>query len=457
MNDFWKTEQGFKDLLSKDSKELEEIYGVDQNQIKTFRTRVLRRIRNRMLRMERDPNFELSSENLEEIQRVREFLDDAKEAGLPVNAEMAEDVQDYRIWTQHSIDRETGEPIPMINRYIKMKPAETAVEELAEVIESAEPVDIRPSRRSREKRLGQWLMAYGDMQIEYRRIWDPETNESTLQPTHDEHAMDVLYQIAADYMPETIVDLGDPTDLAALSRFDATHDNFHRTLKPSFQRTHNHFAQLRAESPDSKIVVVDSNHAVRPNAKMMKTMPELYGFTLPNETHPLMSFYRLAHLEPLDVEYIQGYGAAHYIHGSDYDAPPILFKHGTHSSANAGATVRKEAAENPDLHIVRGHGHSFEQVSRTTREGWQLRYMQLGATCLTGGQVEGYHSAVDDHGHPVHYQENWQKQVLMIRDYGDGHYEWNVIDVIDGTAYFNGVKYTSRYVNEEETPRLYKK
>ena len=118
--------------------------------------------------------------------------------------------------------------------------------------------------------------------------------------------------------------------------------------------------------------------------------------------------------------------------------------------------MRKEAAENPDSHIVRGHGHSFEQIARTTRDGWQLRYMQLGATCLTGGQVEGYHSAVDDFGHPVEYQENWQKQILMIQDYGDGHYEFHVVDIRNGVGYFNGVRYESRYIDEKETPRLAK-
>src|SRR5690606_18252400 len=102
--------------------------------------------------------------------------------------------------------------------------------------------------------------------------------------------------------------------LAELSRFDPDSDSFHRTLGPSFQRVHDFYAQLVADNPDAKFTEVDSNHTARVMKAVMKKMPELYGFTLPGEDYPLMSYYRLANLGRLGINFISGYGAAEYVY-----------------------------------------------------------------------------------------------------------------------------------------------
>ena len=343
----------------------------------------------------------------------------------------------YKTWETSAFNKETQEWTTTTNHGYEYSPDPDA---LAEVFEPATPAKITPTRKKRIERIGQQILVFGDSQIGYHRLYDEDGNDY-LQPTHSEEALSVLTQINAHERPDYVVNLSDTVDLAEFGRFDPQSDSFHRTLSPAFQRAHDLYAQLRADNPDARLIEVDSNHTTRVNKNLMKKMPEMYGFTLPGEDYPLMSYYRLANLGQLDVEFYAGYGAAEYVHGEEYCSPPIVFKHGVATSSNPGATVRKEASQNPTVHVVRGHGHSFEQIQQTTRDGQVLTYMQLGTTCDTKGSVPSYHSAMDDFGHPVHNQENWQQQLLMIEDFEDGTYNFNVIDIIDGIARFRGVTY----------------
>jgi hypothetical protein len=282
-------------------------------------------------------------------------------------------------------------------------------------------------------------LVFGDSQIGYHRVYDEEGNDSLI-PTHSEEALSVLTQINAHERPDYIVNISDTVDLAEFGRFDPKSDSFHRTLGPAFQRAHNLFAQLRSDNPEATMVEIDSNHTQRVHKRIMRQMPEMYGFTLPGESYPLMSYYRLANLEPLGVEFISGYGGAEYVYGEEYGTP-IVFKHGTHSSASPGATVRKEAQQNPTTHVVRGHGHKYEHIAQTTRNGEVLHYIQLGTTCENTGAVPSYHSSMDDFGHPVRNQENWQQQLMFITDYENGVYQFDVIDIVAGIAHYRNRRY----------------
>jgi len=343
----------------------------------------------------------------------------------------------YKTWEVSAFNQQTQEWETATNHGYDYT---AGIEDIEEIFVPAEAARITPTKRKRAERIGKQILVFGDSQIGYHRLYDKDGNHY-LQPTHSEESLSVLTQINAQERPETIVNLSDTVDFAEFSRFDPASDSFHRTLGPSLQRAHNLYADLRGNNPDARIVETDSNHTIRPNKAVMKKMPELYGLILPGEDHPLMSYYRLANLGVLDIEFIPGYGAAEYVHGEEYGSPPIIFKHGTHSSASPGATVRKEAQQNPTTNVVRGHGHSYEHIAQTDRNGQVLHYMQLGTTCDTKGSVPSYHSAMDDFGHPVHTQENWQNQLLMIEDFEDGTYNFNVIDIINGIARFRGVTY----------------
>ena len=342
----------------------------------------------------------------------------------------------YKTWEVSAFDPNLGEFVTTTNHGYDF--AQTP-DNLAEVFEPAVAAKITPTKRKRAERLGRQILVFGDSQIGFHRVYDQEGNDELI-PTHSEEALSVLTQINAQERPEEVVNLSDTVDFAEMSRFDPASDSFHRTLGPSLQRAHDLYAQLRADNPDASITEVDSNHTARVQKAMMKKMPELYGLILPGDDYPLMSYYRLANLGELEVNFISGYGAAEYVYGEDNDTAPIIFKHGTTTSSAPGATARKESSQNPTTHVVRGHGHSFEHIAQTTRDGKNLHYMQLGTTCATTGSVPSYHSAMDDFGRPAHNQENWQNQLLMITDV-DGQYQFDVIDILNGIATYNGRRY----------------
>lgn len=302
----------------------------------------------------------------------------------------------------------------------------------------AVPANIKPSRRKSAVRDHDVLFVFSDAQIDYRRLSDGE-----LDPIHDERAIRVAQMLCRDLQPDTILNLGDTVDLAALSRFKKDSDHFQRTIGPSFQRVHDMYAQFRADSPNARIIEVDSNHNTRLKDFMLKNAPDLYGVKRPGdpeEEYPMFTYPYFTNLSHVGVEWVSGYGAAEFVYGEDYDAPPIVFKHGQSVASNA-STASKESKANPETHVVRGHGHRQEQHTRTNRAGQYLVSMQIGSLCRLTGEVPSYHSGVDDRGNVVHHQEDWQQSVLVIRDYRDGNYEFHTVYIREGLALFNGNVY----------------
>ena len=310
-----------------------------------------------------------------------------------------------------------------------------------ESYQPVEPAKITPTKKKRIARASSFILAYGDGQVDYRRIIDPVTEESKLVPIHNVEMHHILQQFNAKYRPETTVNLGDFADMAALSRFDPDSDHFHKTLGPSMRYIHDFYARLVADNPDAHHTEVDSNHAVRIKKQVLKNIPAMHDFVRPGDSYPMMTYYNLANLGSLGIDFISGYGAAEYVHGEEYGTP-IIFKHGTHSSSAPGATVRKEAMENPTVNVIRGHGHHHEEVRRTTRRGEQLFYLMLGSSCLNTGEVPGYASAVDDHNKPVRVQVNHQNTFAMIEDFHNGQYNITPINVINGKAYYQGEEFS---------------
>lgn len=303
----------------------------------------------------------------------------------------------------------------------------------------ATAANITPTDREPIERDHKILYVFSDAQIDYRRLPDGE-----LRPIHDERALAVGRLICKDLQPDEIINLGDTVDLAALSRFSPDSDHFHRTLGPSFQRVHDYYAQLRADNPWAKITEVDSNHNARLKKFVLKYAPSMYGMKRAGEEgeeYPVMSYPFLANLGKLGVNWVSGYGAAEYVYGAEYDTPSIIFKHGMTAVSN-GSTAARESKDNPDVNVVRGHTHRTETHYRTTRAGHYLASVIVGAACRITGEVPSYHSAIDDQGMPVHYQENWQQSILIIHDY-DGNYQFDHVPIRDGKAYYNGREYAA--------------
>ena len=296
----------------------------------------------------------------------------------------------------------------------------------------AVPAIITPTKRSAPKRDYKSIFVFSDTQIDYRRIGDE------LIPIHDERAMRVARLICADIQPEVIVNCGDTMDMTAYSRFKPDSDHFHATIGPSFQRTHDMYAEYRSDNPKAKIVEVDSNHNVRPRNWMLQNMPQMYNVKqagAEEEDYPVMSYAFLANLKHVGVEWISGYGSAEYQY-----APDLIFRHGTVAVSN-GSTAAKVSKLEPEVNVVQGHAHRTETHYRTNRAGKYLASVVVGALCKTTGEVPSYHSAVNDRNQPVHHQEDWSQSVLVINDYGEGNYEFRNVLIHDGVAFYDGKRY----------------
>lgn len=457
------TGQSLKDLFRLSAKEVSARYGVSSDYVYTKRKKIKRHVRQTIEAMEtnnyhpQDYELERVEAVAEEDERIMQLLNDFKEAGLPVEPQDAGKVERITYWTQHSVDRETGEPVQVINRYVRMKPEGEADEAEKQIWPQATPADIRPTRRKPRADKEKRILVFSDPQIGFRRIIDGRTGQETMVALHDEASIDLMHQIAAHMQPNEIWNAGDTIDLPELSRFDSDSDHHHKTMGASFQAVHDLYAQLRADNPNAKIVEVSSNHNERLKKAILKFFPQAYDMYRPGDDskYPMLSYPYMANLEVLEIEYIGGYGAAQYEYGQDYyeeingrtyPRPPIQMRHGHETSSN-GTTASKIHKNRPDVISVQGHSHNAELYLRANRLGQIIGAVVVPPLCKTTGEVPSYHSAIDDQNAVVPTQETWTNGVLEIVD-NDGDYQFNVINFYRGVAHYRGKRFEATQLRD---------
>lgn len=350
----------------------------------------------------------------------------------------------YKTWEVSAFNPKTEEWTTAVNHGYEYSP-DPDVDNLFPQIEAAK---ITPTRRKQIQRASRFILGYGDGQVGFRRIINPLTEETEMVPLHNVEMHRVILQVNADLMPETAVNGGDFADFPEISRFPKDSDHFHKTLTPSLRWIHDFYAQMRSDNPQAHLVEVSSNHAERVGKKILKDAPEFYDFYRPGETYPAWTYYSMANLQPLDIDYISGYPGGEFVYGTEYDAPPIVYKHGDLSGKNA---ISQEADRNPTVNIIRWHNHGERSLKRTTREGRQLFYLVLGSSCMNGGPVPGYRSAVNDQNRPVAYHNpDHVNSFIVTEDFKDGTYTNTTVDVVNGVAKFMGKVYDGNVPYEWE-------
>lgn len=289
---------------------------------------------------------------------------------------------------------------------------------------------IRPSRIRPIKRDHKVLVIVSDAQIGFRRY------DGELHPLHDERAIAAALQLTKDLNPDFVVDCGDTTDFAELSRFPVDSDHFTNTLQPSLQRTHELYAEFAANSPNAeRRVAIGSNHVKRLADFTLRNAGVFYNLKGVDEKYPALSYPGLIKLDQTGWDWIDGYGTAQYEYADD-----LAFMHGTYAVSN-GSTAAKLSKDNHDRNIVQGHKHSIETHYRTDRKGNQFGAFVVGALCRNDGAVPSYHSSIDQFNRPLTHYENWQNGMMVIRDYGNGQYQFDQVPINQGIIYYNGKKY----------------
>lgn len=431
----WQAPENLKRLLTASDDELRQYYHwIEWETISRTRRKYKAKLK-RLSSMEKEPKSNHERQEESELQKLAAVF---RDAGINIDANDLEGASraGFHVGFIRNAEGEIEYTKPLPNvQFGKRK--QRALEDF---ISQADPINIKASKLKPKKRDYKMIVVYGDSQIEYRSIG------GEMVPIHDERALDVVRQVCKNYQPETIVNLGDTIDLAALSRFAPDSDHFRHSLNPAFNRVHKMYADLRADNPNAQIHEVDSNHNTRLGKFILNKVPELYGIKQAgalDTQYPALTYPFFANLESVNVDWHSGYGAASYVYGNEYEAPPIVFKHGVTVVSN-GSTAAKESKENPETHLVRGHGHRMETHHRTTRAGLYLASVMVGCTCRIDGLVPSYGSAVDDFGLPVPKQENWQQSLLVITDYMNGKYQFDQIAINNGVAFYNGAEYTGQ-------------
>ncbi len=283
-------------------------------------------------------------------------------------------------------------------------------------------LDERKPRRKGHKE----ILVFSDTHIGYRNI------EGELVPLHDEQAMKRMADLAEDLRPDYVANLGDTNDNATVGRFAPDSSHFEHTLQPSFQRAHDFLADVSERTPGAERHMLEGNHDKRLGDFVLKHAMPLAE--IKHGKYPAISYPGLLRLEDIGWNYHGGYPASEYEYKDD-----LAFIHGT--IATKTGTAQKLGQDNYDRNVVQGHKHSIETSYHTDRRGNQLGAFVVGTLCRNDGIVPGYGTGIDEYGEPVKRYDNHQRGMMVVKDYGDGRYEFNQIPIHDDGLYYNGKRY----------------
>jgi predicted phosphodiesterase len=310
------------------------------------------------------------------------------------------------------------------------------------VIQPADPVTVSfPSPTENYARLDGYKLSLkcADPQIGFRQLAD-----GTLDPFHDDKAMNLFVELCRRFSPDSIVILGDYLDLPMMGKFhqEAT---FAQTLQLALQRGHEFLAALRTACPLAEIVLIEGNHDKRMQNYIEANSLAAFGIKQVNampEDWPVMSLPHLMRLSDLDVQYIDAYPNA--MHWSNDLTRNI---HGTKANSK-GSTMSQYVHELSHLNTWAGHTHRAEIVYRTVMGGRNVPIESYaanpGVLCRTDGGVPSVKGATGNDGTPSPVVEDWQAGWGM--EYYNDTESWPfVYRIRNGSTIFDG-KYLS--INE---------
>jgi len=302
------------------------------------------------------------------------------------------------------------------------------------VIQQAAPVNVTIADRPAKPVRGMKLALKGaDTQIGFRRLQD-----GTLDPFHDDAAMNVFIDAAVKMQPDKIQILGDFLDLASQGRF-AQEASFAQTTQEALNTGHAFLAKLRAACPDAEIVIVEGNHDKRMQNFIEANAVAAFGLKragLP-ESWPVMSLPYLLRLDELNIQYVDAYPAA-----TDWDNDTTRNIHGTKANSR-GSTTSQYVFELPHLNTWAGHTHRVEITYRSVMgargEAVESYSANPGCLCRVDGAVPSVNGAIGADGTPARIVENWQ-QGFGLAYYNDTESWPHVYRIRNGVAIIAGME-----------------
>jgi hypothetical protein len=314
-----------------------------------------------------------------------------------------------------------------------------------EIVRPADPVNVNlgwtPTKHDKSKTKMRCAFLLPDPQIGYRRYED-----GTLDPFHDEKAIDVALKIMAyvqeQYGIDIVINLGDFLDLQEHSRF-VQEAAFANTTQAAINYGHEFLAKQRAISPDARIVLLEGNHDNRLNLYATRNAAASYGLKKATDIDgdPVLSVQNLLCLKELNIEFFDKYPSQ--------DSMVWLGKylramHGNKVRSN-GNTAVAYTNDTPHLSTIFGHIHRIEMQYRTTFDAdGPIRSVAFtpGCLCRVDGAVPSTNSGVGSDGRPGTHYENWQQGVGIVWYNEDsGRFAIEAVNIIEGTALYQGQEF----------------
>ena len=273
-----------------------------------------------------------------------------------------------------------------------------------------------------------------DMQLGYFH-----QHGGTLEPIHDEQAIEVALHIIKASKPAQIIMVGDNLDLCEFGKYRHT-PAFARTTQAAINRATELCAQLRKLAPQATITWIAGNHEERLGNFILDSATAAFGLRRGNTPSewPVMSVPYLCRLDEFEVEYLPGYPTgAHWINQR------LHVIHGD-KVASGGSTAHKYLASEK-VSVIFGHVHRREWAERTRdyHDGAQT-IMAASPGCLarTDGAVPSTKGSTDLDGRPLYRSEDWQCGVGVVTyEPGDGKFVYEQVAISDGWARWRGVDY----------------
>lgn len=278
---------------------------------------------------------------------------------------------------------------------------------------------------------GQWKTAVlaSDTQIGFREL------DTGLDPFHDDRAISILLDIVDIERPEQTVLMGDILDLAGQGRW-AQEAAFARTTQPAIDRGTRLGAELRGRTP-GEIVWIEGNHEKRLQNFVETNAVSAFGLRKGNlpDSWPVMSLPNLLRLDEANIRYMDAYPASHW-----WVNDRLRCEHGTKANSS-GSTAAQYMNDTPHISRAHGHHHRLEVQSKTTYDRMgKIKSVAIspGCLCRVDGAVPSVNGAIGASGKPAEVFENWQQGVVVIRYKDDGEFFWNLVQIEDGRAIYEG-------------------
>ena len=294
--------------------------------------------------------------------------------------------------------------------------------------------------KSKSKPFGMKLAAsIPDIQIGAYRHAD-----GTLEPTHDEQALDVALQILnfmeQEHGIDLVVNQGDNLDLPMLSSHRSGPGYTEGTMQYAIDRGGALYATQRAIAPNAKIIELASNHHARLVNSLVDNLPALVGISRAGESEPILSIQYLLRFDDYDIEYIDGYPDAEY-----WASNRLRFEHGKLTSGTPGATARKHLRAG--ISTVYGHHHhaellyqsdQFDSYDTTSFAG------SPGMLCRKDGFLPSSRTGLNAEGKLGAQQiEKWQAGIWFIWYADDTDSQVEPVHISNGKAIFRGREFIS--------------